>query len=72
MCREIGGDPANAALAWLLSRSAVTAPILGSRTRRQLDGCLRALEIAITPELSKRLDAIFPGPGGAAPEAYAL
>jgi len=71
LCREIGEEPANVALAWLLSRPAVTAPIIGPRMTKQLDGCLRALEIAITPELSKRLDAIFPGPGGAAPEAYA-
>jgi aryl-alcohol dehydrogenase-like predicted oxidoreductase len=71
LCREIGEDPANVALAWLLSRPAVTAPIVGPRTTKQLDGSLRALEIAITPELSTRLDAIFPGPGGAAPEAYA-
>ena len=71
LCREIGEEPANVALAWLLSRPAVTAPIIGPRMTKQLDGCLRALEIAITPELSKRLDAIFSGPGGAAPEAYA-
>lgn len=71
LCRELGEDPANVALAWLLSRAGVTAPIIGPRTLSQLDVSLRALEIAITPEISKRLDTIFPGPGGAAPEAYA-
>jgi aryl-alcohol dehydrogenase-like predicted oxidoreductase len=37
----------------------------------QLDGSLRALEIKLADEVIKRLDAIWPGPGGEAPEAYA-
>jgi aryl-alcohol dehydrogenase-like predicted oxidoreductase len=68
---ELGEEPANVALAWLLSRPAVTAPIIGPRTLGQLDGTLRALEITLSDEVLARLDAIFPGPGGAAPEAYA-
>jgi aryl-alcohol dehydrogenase-like predicted oxidoreductase len=71
LCREIGHEPANVALAWLLANPAVTAPIVGPRTQAQLEGALRALEITITPEIAKRLDEIFPGPGGEAPEAYA-
>ncbi len=59
------------ALAGLLAQKAVTAPIVGPRTIAQLDGALRALEIEITHEISNRIDHIFPGPGGAAPEAYA-
>ena len=34
-------------------------------------GSLRALEITLDQDTLDRLDAIFPGPGGAAPEAYA-
>jgi aryl-alcohol dehydrogenase-like predicted oxidoreductase len=70
-CAELGEEPANVALAWLLSRHDVTAPIIGPRTLEQLDGSMRALEITITDELRKQLDEIFPGPGGKAPEAYA-
>jgi len=70
-CKDLGEQPANIALAWLLSNKAVTAPILGPRTLAQLDGSMRALEIEISKEISHRLDQIFPGPGGAAPEAYA-
>jgi aryl-alcohol dehydrogenase-like predicted oxidoreductase len=70
-CREIGEKPADVALAWLLSNPVVTAPIIGPRTMEQLDGSLRALEIALTPEQMKTLDDIWPGPGGRAPEAYA-
>ena len=33
--------------------------------------CLRALEISLDTQILGRLDEIFPGPGGPAPEAYA-
>ncbi len=36
-----------------------------------LEGSMRALEIELAPEALHRLDVIFPGPGGQAPEAYA-
>ena len=70
-CREIGERPADVALAWLLRQPAVTAPIIGPRTLDQLNGSLRALEITLNDEALARLDAIWPGPGGPAPEAYA-
>jgi aryl-alcohol dehydrogenase-like predicted oxidoreductase len=70
-CDELGEDPANVALAWLLTRTAVTGPIIGPRTIEQLEGSLRALEIKLDDKALTRLDEIFPGPGGTAPEAYA-
>lgn len=70
-CEELGEEPANVAIAWLLHQPAVTAPIIGPRTIEQLDGVMRALEIKLDEEALKRLDEIFPGPGGPAPEAYA-
>jgi aryl-alcohol dehydrogenase-like predicted oxidoreductase len=71
LCAEIGAPPADVALAWLLHNPVVTAPIIGPRTVAQLDGAQGALDIAFTDEVLARLDEIFPGPGGAAPEAYA-
>lgn len=71
LCRELGEEPANVALAWLLHNRAVTAPIVGPRTVAQLDGSLRAPEIRLSPETMQRLHEIFPGPGRPAPEAYA-
>lgn len=71
LCRELGEKPADVALAWLLENPVVTAPIIGPRTLEQLDESLRALEVALEPAALKRLDEIFPGPGGPAPEAYA-
>ena len=70
-CAEIGEDPAHVGLAWLLHQPAVTAPIVGPSSLAQLEGALRALEIRLDEKSLGRLDEIFPGPGGAAPEAYA-
>jgi aryl-alcohol dehydrogenase-like predicted oxidoreductase len=71
LCADIGEQPADVALAWLLAQAAVTAPIIGPRTLEQLDGAMRAIEIELSDETLKTLDEIFPGPGGEAPEAYA-
>ena len=59
------------AIAWLLANPAVTAPIIGPRTVEQLEGAQRALEITLDADTLAKLDAIFPGPGKPAPEAYA-
>jgi len=71
LCQELGEIPANVALAWLLHQPAVTAPIIGPRTLGQLDDAIHALTIQLSQEQLQRLDQIWPGPGGAAPEAYA-
>ena len=71
LCKEIGENPADVALAWLLQNPVVTGPIIGPRTMDQLEGSLRALEINLGDEVNAKLDEIFPGPGGPAPEAYA-
>jgi aryl-alcohol dehydrogenase-like predicted oxidoreductase len=71
LCTEMGEHPAQVALAWLLHQPGVTGPIIGPRTVAQLDDSLRALEISLSAEFLARADALFPGPGGPAPEAYA-
>lgn len=70
-CNELGHSPAAVALAWLLHQPAVTAPIVGPRTLDQLDDAARALDLTLDDATLARLDEIWPGPGGAAPEAYA-
>src|SRR5215467_12701152 len=70
-CAEIGENPAQVGLAWLLHQPGVTAPIVGPSSAGQLEGALRALEIRLDEKALSRLDEIFPGPGGPAPEAYA-
>jgi len=75
LAADLGADPADLGIAWLLHQEGVTAPIIGPRTTAQLDGSLRALEIKLDADALARLDELFPppGPNGAkpAPEAYA-
>jgi len=71
LCAEIGAEPADVALAWLLHRETVTAPIIGPRTLEQLRTSVRALELKLPEGIRTKLDEIWPGPGGEAPEAYA-
>jgi len=71
LCAGIGERPADVALAWLLHQKAVTSPIIGPRTKEQLDGAMRALSLSLSSDMLKQLDELFPGPGGTAPEAYA-
>jgi aryl-alcohol dehydrogenase-like predicted oxidoreductase len=71
LCADLGEQPADVALAWVLANPVVTAPIVGPRTIGQLDGALRALELELDEQTMRRLDELFPGPGGPAPEAYA-
>ena len=71
LCNDLSEEPAAVALAWLLSRPDVTAPIIGPRTQIQLDKCIRSLEITLPANILERLEDIWPGPGGEAPEAYA-
>jgi aryl-alcohol dehydrogenase-like predicted oxidoreductase len=70
-CAELGHSPGDVALAWVAQQPGVTAPIIGPRTMAQFDASLAALDIPLSPETLKKLDELFPGPGGAAPEAYA-
>jgi aryl-alcohol dehydrogenase-like predicted oxidoreductase len=70
LCRELGQPPASVALAWLLAQPAVTAPIVGPRTAEQLDEAVAVLKTKLDDAARQRLEAIFPGPGGPAPEAY--
>ncbi len=70
-CQELGEEPADVALAWMLGNPLVTSPIIGPRTMAQLEGNLHALDITLDEAAMARLDEIWPGPGGEAPEAYA-
>jgi aryl-alcohol dehydrogenase-like predicted oxidoreductase len=69
-CADLGEEPADVAIAWLLQRPGVTAPIVGPRTVEQLDGSLHALTLTLDAKASARLDEIFPG-HRPAPEDYA-
>jgi aryl-alcohol dehydrogenase-like predicted oxidoreductase len=71
VCQELGHAPAAVALAWVARQPGVTVPVIGPRTMAQLVASHAALEITLPDDAWSRIDAIFPGPGGPAPEAYA-
>ena len=58
---------ADVALGWLLHQPAVTAPVTGRAPWSSWTASLRALEVTLSDETLRRLDAIWPGPGGEAP-----
>lgn len=67
VANDVGGTPAQVALAWLMRRRGCVAPILGARTLEQLEDNLGALELDLPEEALERLDAAsaptptFPG-----------
>ena len=70
LAAELGTPPGEVALAWLLTRPAVTAPIIGPRIADQLHSAVRATELSLDSGTLDRLDEIFPG-RRTAPEDYA-
>ena len=50
VAREKGEPPARVALAWLLSKPAVVAPIVGATKLDHLDDAIAALDIQLAPE----------------------
>jgi aryl-alcohol dehydrogenase-like predicted oxidoreductase len=62
VAKEVGASPTEVAIAWLLHKAAKSAtsliPILGPRTREQLDGNLRALEVKLSDKDVERLNEV--------------
>src|SRR5882757_1531840 len=56
LCDEHGLDPGEVALAWLLTRPGITAPIVGPRTPAQLQSALRAADLTLSPGFLTSLD----------------
>jgi aryl-alcohol dehydrogenase-like predicted oxidoreductase len=56
VAKELGAAPATVALAWVMARPHVSSVIFGARTLEQLDDNLRAADLALPPEMIKRLD----------------
>lgn len=54
-----GNSPAEVSLAWLLSRPAVVAPIIGATKLEHLDAAIRAVDVTLTPDEVKALEAPY-------------
>lgn len=60
-CLELGRHPAEVAIAWLLSKPFVTAPIIGPRSVEHLRSSVAAVELRLDSKSLDRLEAIWPG-----------
>jgi aryl-alcohol dehydrogenase-like predicted oxidoreductase len=58
LAREFGLVPAQMALAFVTSRPFTTSSIIGATTMEQLRTNVDSIDVAITPELEERIDAI--------------
>ncbi|WP_329431159.1 aldo/keto reductase (plasmid) [Streptosporangium sp. NBC_01495] len=70
LCATHDMAPSEVALAWVLNRTAVTAPVIGPRTTEHLQSALRSLPLRLDTDFLEKLEKIFPGPGPA-PESFA-
>ena len=59
VAKRHGMPPARIALAWLLSRPGVTAPIIGATKLEHLDDAVASLEVRLSPEDIAELEAPY-------------
>jgi aryl-alcohol dehydrogenase-like predicted oxidoreductase len=64
MARERGFDPAQLAALWVKDQPGITAPIVGPRTRAQLDNLVPVLEMSLDDATRAACDELVP-PGSA-------
>ncbi len=71
LCERIGESMPAVTYAWILSNPTVSSVIIGPRTIEQLESSAAAADLELDEGVLKEIDEIYPGPGGAAPQAYA-
>lgn len=54
-----GRTPAEVSLAWLLSKPAVVAPIIGATKLEHLEAAIRAVDVTLTADEVKALEAPY-------------
>lgn len=59
IAEDIGATRAQVALAWLLSKRGVAAPIIGTSREEQLDELLNAVDLTLTPDQIAELETPY-------------
>ena len=59
VANELGVSPSEVALAWLLQRPGVAAPIVGATKIEHLESAVRALDVSLTEEQVRALEAPY-------------
>ena len=59
MAKETGIKPAQIALAWILQRAGITAPIIGASKTHHIDDAVAALDVELTAEQVEQLEAPY-------------
>jgi aryl-alcohol dehydrogenase-like predicted oxidoreductase len=59
VAHDLGRPPAQVALAWLLSRPGVTAPVVGVTKADHLEDALASLDLELGPNECRRLEAAY-------------
>jgi aryl-alcohol dehydrogenase-like predicted oxidoreductase len=71
LAAEKGVSPTQLAIAWVLAKGSSIVPVIGARTRRQLEEALGALYVDLAPEDLARLEEAVPA-GAVAGTRYGL
>lgn len=67
---KLGLTVGQLAIAWVLSRGSGIVPIVGARTRSQLNEAIGAIDVAFSPDIVKTIEGLVP-PGSVAGDRYA-
>ena len=56
VAKEVDASPAQVALAWMLGKPGITAPIIGATKEHHLGDAFKAMDLQLTPEQTQRLE----------------
>jgi aryl-alcohol dehydrogenase-like predicted oxidoreductase len=59
VAKELGIQPSEVALAWLLQKPGVAAPIVGATKIEHLESAVRALDVVLTEEQLRTVEAPY-------------
>ncbi len=61
LCHSYGFTEEDAALSWLIHNPNVDCVLIGGNSVKEVEDCVRCLDLVLPEELLKKLEALFPG-----------